>query len=96
MRIGHETPRQDKRRSPATRFPATRQGSAASQAKALAGPPWSKLNPLTHRNTSFQPLPRPLQLIAQAIPKAGPMTFHVVGDTGGVKDAEFQNNVAAQ
>jgi hypothetical protein len=61
-----------------------------------AHPGVSPLNPLTHRNTSFQPLPRPLQLIAQAIPKAGPMTFHVVGDTGGVKDAEFQNNVAAQ
>jgi hypothetical protein len=34
--------------------------------------------------------------IAKAITAAGKMTFHVVGDSGGVQDAEFQNNVAAQ
>jgi len=69
----------------------------------------SPLNPVTHRNTSFQPLPRPLGLppyhydvsehfpaIAEAINGAGEMVFHVVGDTGGVADAEFQSNVAEQ
>ncbi|HUI94421.1 MAG TPA: metallophosphoesterase [Xanthobacteraceae bacterium] len=72
-----------------------------------AHPGVSPLNPLTHRNTSFQPLPRPLGLppynydiaehfpaIAQAIGAKGPMVLHVVGDTGGVQDAEFQSNVA--
>jgi len=67
----------------------------------------SPLNPLTHRNTSFEKLPRPLGLppyrydiadgfpdIAQAIGQAGPLVCHVVGDTGGVQDGEFQNNVA--
>jgi hypothetical protein len=67
----------------------------------------SPLDPVTHRNTSFQPLPRPLGLapyhfdlaahfpdIAQAIKGAGKLVFHVVGDTGGTQDAEFQDNVA--
>ena len=69
----------------------------------------SALNPVTHRNTSFQPLPRPLGLapyhyditssfpdIAEAIDQAGKQVFHVVGDTGGVQDGEFQSNVAEQ
>ncbi len=69
----------------------------------------SPLDPVTHRNTSFQPLPRPLSLppyhydiaenfpaIGHAIGAKGPMVFHVVGDTGGVQDGEFQNNVAEQ
>jgi hypothetical protein len=72
-----------------------------------AHPGVSPLHPVTHRNISFQPLPRPLDLppyhydlsehfpdIAKNIGKS--MTFHVVGDTGGVQDGEFQNNVAAQ
>ena len=76
-----------------------------SQAHAGVSP----LHPVTHRNTSFQPLPRPLGLppyhydiadsfpdIARDIEEAGKMVFHVVGDTGGVQDGEFQNNVAAQ
>jgi acid phosphatase type 7 len=67
------------------------------------------LNPLTHRNTSFQPLPRPLGLapyhydlaenfpdVATAIKDAGKMVFHVVGDTGGIQDGTPQNNVAEQ
>src|SRR5271169_6545739 len=65
------------------------------------------LNPVTHRNTSFQPLPRPLDLppyhydISETFPDIAKnigkdMTFHVVGDTGGVQDGEFQNNVAQQ
>jgi hypothetical protein len=74
-----------------------------SQAHAGVHP----LDQVASRNTSFQPLPRPLGLapyhydigdhfpdIAQAIGSAGKMVFHVVGDTGGVKDAEFQGNVA--
>jgi hypothetical protein len=67
----------------------------------------SPLNPVTHRNTSFQPLPRPLDLppyhydISETFPDIAKnigkdMTFHVVGDTGGVQDGEFQNNVAQQ
>jgi hypothetical protein len=65
------------------------------------------LNPVSHRNTSFQPLPRPLDLppyhysleekfpqIAGNITQQNKQIFHVVGDSGGVKDGEFQNNVA--
>jgi len=69
----------------------------------------SPLNPISHRNVGFQALPRPLGHppyqyvlaekfpdIADAIKSNGKMTFHVVGDSGGVKDAEFQDNVAEQ
>jgi acid phosphatase type 7 len=72
-----------------------------------AHPGVSPLQPISNRNTSFQPLPRPLDLapyhydlgenfpdIAKNITKN--MTFHVVGDSGGVQDGEFQNNVAQQ
>lgn len=58
----------------------------------------SPLHPASHRNTSFQPLPRPLGLppyhydiaddfptIAETVTNAKKMVFHVVGDTGGVK-----------
>jgi hypothetical protein len=78
-----------------------------NHAQAHAGV--SPLNPVSHRNTSFQPLPRPLGLppyrydIAQYFPdigsgiaQANAMTFHVVGDSGGVQDGEFQTNVAEQ
>jgi hypothetical protein len=74
---------------------------------AQAHPGVSPLHPIASRNTSFQPLPRPLGLppyhydlgnnfpdIAKSISNS--MTFHVVGDSGGVQDGEFQNNVAAQ
>ncbi len=69
----------------------------------------SPLHPVSHRNTSFQPLPRPLGLppyhyditddfpvIAETVTQAKKMVFHVVGDTGGVKDGEYQDSVAAQ
>jgi acid phosphatase type 7 len=69
----------------------------------------SPLHPVTHRNTSFQPLPRPLDLppyhydlaakfphIGDDIAKQKEMVFHVVGDSGGVVDGEFQSNVAEQ
>ncbi len=69
----------------------------------------SPLSAVGHRNTSFQPLPRPLGLppyqyaltdhfptIGTNIDAAKKMVFHVLGDSGGVQDAEFQDNVAHQ
>ncbi len=74
-----------------------------------AHPGVSPLHPVSHRNISFQPLPRPLGLapyhydletnfptINSEIKRTGRMVIHIVGDTGGVKDGEFQDNVAAQ
>lgn len=74
-----------------------------------AHPGVAGLNPLTHRNTGFQPLPKPLGFapyhyaltdhfatMAQHISDAGKMIFDVLGDSGGVKDAEFQSHVADQ
>ena len=65
------------------------------------------LHPVSHRNTSFQPLPRPLGLapyhydltaqfpeIAGQISQDGRMVLQLIGDSGGVKDGEFQGNVA--
>jgi hypothetical protein len=67
----------------------------------------SPLNALSQRNTGYQPLPRPLGLppyhyslsdnfetIAKHIKSEGEMVFDVLGDSGGVKDAEFQSDVA--
>jgi hypothetical protein len=69
----------------------------------------SALNTLASRNVSYQPLPKPLglppyhyalsdhfQTIDQKIAKLGTMVFDVLGDSGGVKDAEFQSSVAKQ
>src|SRR5260370_39554155 len=69
----------------------------------------SPLAPVSHRNTSFQPLPRPLGLppyhytltdhfptIGDNIQTAKKMVLHVMGDTGGVQDGEFQSQVAEQ
>ncbi len=80
-----------------------RHGSKTSQAH----PGVSPLSPVGHRNTSFQSLPRPLGLtpyhysltdnfpaIGTNINAAKKMVFHVLGDSGGVQDAEFQSNVA--
>lgn len=74
-----------------------------------AHPGVSELNPLTHRNTGYQTLPPPLGLapyhwtlsdnfpaLAQQITDSGTMVLDVMGDTGGVKDAEFQSFVADQ
>jgi acid phosphatase type 7 len=74
-----------------------------------AHPGVSALSTLTHRNTGYQPLPRPLGLppyhyalsdsfpdAAKLITDSGKMVIDVLGDSGGVKDAEFQDNVAAQ
>ena len=67
----------------------------------------SPLNSIGHRNTGFQPLPKPLGLppyhytltdnfaaVGNNIQSAKKMVFHVLGDSGGVQDGEFQNNVA--
>lgn len=72
-----------------------------------AHPAVSPLNPINHRNTGFQPLPRPLGLapyhyaladnfpqIASNIESAEQMVFHVLGDSGGVQDGEYQSKVA--
>ena len=69
----------------------------------------SPLTQVGNRNTSFQPLPRPLGLspyhysltdnfsaIATEIETAKNMVFHVLGDSGGVKDGEFQDHVAEE
>jgi acid phosphatase type 7 len=74
-----------------------------------AHPGVSPLDAVANRNTSFQPLPRPLGLppyhysltdnfpgIAQNLGTAKKMVFHVLGDSGGVLDGEFQSNVVAQ
>jgi hypothetical protein len=78
-----------------------------SAKNSQAHPGVSPLNPINHRNTSFQPLPRPLGLapyhysladnfasIAGNIQAAKQMVFHVLGDSGGVQDGEFQSLVA--
>jgi len=63
------------------------------------------LNAVASRNTSFQKLPRPLGSppyhydLAAKFPDIGAnitnrIVFHVVGDSGGVKDGEFQDMVA--
>ena len=70
-----------------------------SQAHAGVSP----LDAIASRNTSFQPLPRPLGLppyhysltdnfpqIAQNLEAAKKMVYHVLGDSGGIVDGEFQ------
>ncbi|MGZ3350301.1 MAG: metallophosphoesterase [Xanthobacteraceae bacterium] len=77
----------------------------SSQAHPGVSPP----HPVSHRNVSFQPLPRPLGLppyhydlvenfpaIGEAITHDKKLVFHIVGDSGGVQDGEFQSNVAEQ
>ena len=66
------------------------------------------LSALSHRTQRFQPLPAPLgeppyhydiQIALPGITKlasdAGKIVFHTVGDTGGIKNPEYQMNVAA-
>lgn len=80
-----------------------------TKGNSQAHPGVSPLNPITHRNTGYQPLPKPLGLppyhyalsdhfpaIAASIEKSGKMMFDVLGDSGGVQDAEFQSSVADQ
>lgn len=74
-----------------------------SQAHASVAP----LSPLTHRTQRFQPLPSPLGEppyhfdletvlpgITQQARTDGRIVFHVAGDTGGVKNAVFQEHIA--
>jgi hypothetical protein len=94
-------------------LPTTRlqQGAVRTRAslknKSQAHPGVTPLNPVTHRNVSFQPLPRPIGLapyhyaladnfpdIAKNCTSAKKMVFHVLGDSGGVQDGEFQSHVA--
>jgi acid phosphatase type 7 len=100
------------RTRPHTPHPAFFRGAVRSRpipGHSQAHPGVSPLHPVSHRNTSFQPLPRPLDLppyhynlmekfpdSAASITQQGKQVFHVVGDTGGVQDGEFQNNVAGQ
>jgi len=76
-----------------------------SQAHAGVSP----LNQMSHRNTGYQPLPKPLglppyhyalsdhfQAVAKHIGDAGKMVVDILGDSGGVQDAEYQSNVAGQ
>ena len=68
------------------------------------------VHPLSaYSDTKFEPLPNPLGLppyhfdletvvpgITAAAKKLGHLVFHTVGDTGGVKDSDYQAAVAAQ
>jgi hypothetical protein len=56
-----------------------------------AHPGVNPLNTLSHRNTGYQPLPKPLGL-----PPYRYNLADLLGDSGGVQDAEFQSNVANQ
>src|SRR5271168_2342452 len=82
---------------------ATRPPTGKSQAHAGVAP----LSELTTAQ-AFQPLPRPLGPppyhydletavpgIGQLAATQGQIVFHTVGDTGGIKSAEYQANVAA-
>ena len=76
--------------------------------RSQAHPGTHPLSALTHRTQRFQPLPSPLGeppyhfeletalpgIVAKAA-KHGKLVFHVVGDTGGIKDPHFQRDVAA-
>lgn len=77
------------------------------QNQSQAHPGVTPLDAVTHRNTSFQPLPRPIGLapfhytlgdnfpeIAAKCAAEKKMVFHVLGDSGGVQDGEFQSFVA--
>src|SRR5215471_10387764 len=89
------------------RLSETRPRPVAKNSQAHPGV--NPLLPVGNRNVSFQPLPRPLGLppyhydlvenfptIGEAIARDKKLVFHVVGDSGGVQDGEFQNNVAEQ
>lgn len=76
--------------------------------RSQANPGVHPISALTHRTQMFQPLPAPLGeppyhfeletvvpgITAQAA-SLGKLIFHCVGDTGGIKNPEYQSNVAA-
>lgn len=96
----------------ATANPGLQPGAVHERHRSKNSQAHPGVNPLStvgHRNTSFQPLPRPLGLppyhysltdnfpaIAAHLQTAKKMVFHVLGDSGGVQDGEFQNHVAEQ
>ncbi len=79
-----------------------------SRNRSQAHPGVHPLSELTHSSQRFQPLPAPLgpppyhvdlasvvPEIEQRAARDQKIAFHAVGDTGGIKDATFQNDVAA-
>lgn len=78
------------------------------RSKSQANPGVHPISALTHRTQMFQPLPVPLGEppyhfdletivpgIGKLAAKLGKLNFHCVGDTGGIKNAEYQASVAA-
>ena len=76
--------------------------------QSQAHPGVNPLSEYTHATQSYQPLPSPIGPppyrvvleetfpdIAKAAAQNKKLTFHAVGDTGGIKDATFQTDVAA-
>jgi len=76
--------------------------------RSQAHPGVAPLSGFTHRTQRFQPLPPPLGEppyhvdLAATVPqsrdtaaKLGKLVFHCVGDTGGIKNPDFQRRVAA-
>ncbi|MGA2714656.1 MAG: metallophosphoesterase [Bryobacteraceae bacterium] len=99
----------NKKNSPASALQPGAVRPRHTSRNSQAHPGVSPLSAVGHRNTSFQPLPRPLGLppyhysltdnfpaIGANINAAKKMVFHVLGDSGGVQDGEFQNNIAEQ
>jgi acid phosphatase type 7 len=94
---------------PMTRLQPGAVRAHVKKGNSQAHPGVSALNPITHRNTGYQPLPKPLGLppyhydlsvqfpqIAQQIVEAGEMVVDILGDSGGVTDGEYQDHVAGQ
>lgn len=76
--------------------------------RSQAHPGIHPLSPMIHQTQLFQPLPKPLGLppyhfdLESAVPgigriaaKSGKLVLHAVGDTGGIKNADYQAHVAA-
>src|SRR5215467_9125107 len=81
--------------------------SRPPRGKAQAHPGVHPLSPLTDKH--FEPLPRPLGQppyhydleaaapgITAKVEKFGQLVFHTVGDTGGIKNSDYQAAVAGQ
>ena len=94
------SPRQTRQHGPADVFHAGHVRSRPTPGHSQAHPGVAPLHPVSQRNTSFQPLPRPLDLppyhyslaekfphIAEDITQQNRQIFHVVGDTGGCRTA---------
>ena len=83
--------------------------SRPAQGKSQQHPGVFPLSPLTHRTQRFQPLPPPLgeppyhidlstlvHGIDELVAKNGQLVFHTVGDTGGIKNPDYQRAVAKE